>query len=167
MQLTEGKKKLIEAWGTLGSSWGINRAMAQIHALLMVAPQPLSTDDIMEQLNISRGNANMNVRSLMEWGIVKKELKAGERKEFFYTDKDIWALARQVARERQRRELVPIIDVLSEVQNVEGGDKVEVEEFNNVVKDLKGFTENLNGIFDKFGKSDQHWFYKTLLNTMK
>ena len=83
MQLTEGKKKLIEAWGTLGSSWGINRAMAQIHALLMVAPQPLSTDDIMEQLNISRGNANMNVRSLMEWGIVKKELKAGDRKEFF------------------------------------------------------------------------------------
>ena len=76
-------------------------------------------------------------------------------------------MARQVARERQRRELVPIIDVLSEVQNVEGGDKVEVEEFNNVVKDLKGFTENLNGIFDKFGKSDQHWFYKTLLNTMK
>ena len=89
MKLTEGKEKFIQAWGTLGSSWGINRTMAQVHALLLIAPESLCAEDIMEELNISRGNANMNIRALMDWGLVSKELKSGERKEFFSAEKDI------------------------------------------------------------------------------
>ncbi|RZJ54238.1 MAG: ArsR family transcriptional regulator, partial [Flavobacterium sp.] len=68
MDFKEAKNKFIQTWGALGSQWGINKTMAQIHALLMVAPEPLSMEDIMEELQISRGNASMNLRALMDWG---------------------------------------------------------------------------------------------------
>ena len=68
MEWQEGKDKFLQAWGTLGTSWGINRTMAQIHALMMISPRALSADEVMEELQISRGNANMNIRALMDWG---------------------------------------------------------------------------------------------------
>ena len=70
MTLTEGKDKFIQSWGTLGTNWGINRTMAQIHALLLVSPESLSAEGIMKELQISRGNANMNLRALIDWGLV-------------------------------------------------------------------------------------------------
>ena len=79
MKLKEAKEQFIHAWGTLGSNWGINKTMAQVHALLLVSPDPLSAEEIMAELNISRGNANMNLRELIEWGIVNKIHKSGER----------------------------------------------------------------------------------------
>ena len=72
MQLTEAKEKFVQSWGSLGSQWGINRTMAQIHALLLVSHEALSTEDIMETLQISRGNANMNIRELINWQLVQK-----------------------------------------------------------------------------------------------
>ncbi len=80
MKFPEAKKQFIQTWGTLGSEWGINRSMAQVHALLLIAPKPLSADEIMEELSISRGNANMNLRDLMNWTLVSKQLVPGERK---------------------------------------------------------------------------------------
>ncbi|MFY0600876.1 MAG: HTH domain-containing protein [Cyclobacteriaceae bacterium] len=163
MEYEEAKHKFIQAWGMLGSSWGINKAMAQIHALLLLSKEPLSADEIMEQLQISRGNANMNIRGLIDWGIVQKEFKAGERKEFFLADKDIWELARQVSRERRRREIEPILKVLQQVQSVEGKEKKEIEEFKSVTGDLLDFSLKIDGMLDKFTKSDQNWFFKLLL----
>ena len=89
--------------------------MAQIHALLIISPDPLTADEIMEELQMSRGNVNMNVRALMDWGIVTKENKVGDRKDYFVADKDVWELARQVSRERRKREIEPIIKVLNQV----------------------------------------------------
>ena len=80
MELAEARQKFIHSWGVLGSNWGINKTMAQIHALLLISNEPISTEDIMEELQISRGNTNMNVRTLMDWGIVTKEHKIGEWK---------------------------------------------------------------------------------------
>ena len=70
MKLTEAKQQFISSWGAFGTYWGINRTMAQIHALLMVSPNPITQDDVMEQLNVSRGNVNMNIRDLITWGLV-------------------------------------------------------------------------------------------------
>ena len=162
MEYREGKEKFIQAWGALGSSWGINKAMAQIHALLLISKNPLSTEEIMEELKISRGNANMNIRALIDWGIVQKENKLGERKEYFTAGKDIWELARQVSRERRRREIEPIIKILEQVQDVKGND-MNVEEFKEVTKDLRDFSLKVDGVLDKFIKSDQNWFYKLLM----
>lgn len=163
MEYKEAKHKFIQAWGSLGSSWGINKAMAQIHALLLVATEPLSTEDIMEELKISRGNANMNIRGLIDWGIVHKESVPGERKEYFVAGKDVMELARQVSRERRKREIEPIIKVLEQVQEVSGEDEARVQEFKAVTKDLKDFSSKVDGLVEKFSKSDQNWFYKMLL----
>ncbi len=163
MEYKEAKQNFIQAWGTLGSSWGINKAMAQIHALLLLATEPLCAEDIMDQLQMSRGNVNMNLRALMDWGIVKKEHRVGERKEFFSTGKDVWELAKQVSKERRRREIEPILNVLGEVQNVTGDNKKEVAEFKKVTSDLFDFTHKVDGMIEKFTKSDQTWFYKLLM----
>src|SRR5215204_3841700 len=110
--------------------------MAQIHALLMVSPKARSTEEIMEELSISRGNANMNIRALLDWGIITRISVAGERKEYFKSEKDVWALARQVARERRKRELEPILKVLKEVNEVQNDGSEEAKELKKVVKEL-------------------------------
>ena len=163
MELQKAQQEFIQSWGLLGSSWGINKAMAQIHALLLISPEALSTEDIMEQLQISRGNANMNIRSLIDWGIVEKEHKIGERKEFFSTHKDILTLARQVTRERRRREIEPLLKMLNAVQEVEKSNDAETKEFKKVTKDLLEFSNKVDGLLDKFSKTDKNWFYKMLL----
>ena len=88
MKLQEAKAEFVQSWGILGSQWGINRTMAQIHALLLVAADPLTTEEIMQQLSISRGNTNMNVRELMDWNLVQKVIVPGERKEYFKAEKE-------------------------------------------------------------------------------
>ncbi len=167
MKYQEAKEKFIEAWGTLGSSWGINRTMAQIHALLLIHPKALTADEIMEELKISRGNANMSIRALVDWGIVTKRSKIGERKEYFGAKKDIWELARQVSRERQRREISPILSVLEEVRNVEEGSQENLKEFKEVTTNIMSFTQQVDGMLNKFVSSDQNWFYKSVLRLTK
>lgn len=163
MEYKDAKHKFIQAWGTLGSSWGINRAMAQIHALLLISTEPLSADDIMEELKMSRGNVNMNLRALIGWGIVKKEHKVGQRREYFSAGKDIWELAKQVSKERRRREIAPVLSVLSEVQNVSGDNRKAVAEFKKVTGELYDFTNKVDGMVEKFTTSEQNWFYKLIM----
>lgn len=168
MKLVEAQEKFIQAWGTLGSSWGINRTMAQVHALLLISPESLSAEDIMEELKISRGNANMNVRALIDWGLVSKEFKSGERKEFFSAEKDIWKVATQVMKERRKRELEPVLKVLSEVSQIEG-DKKDPK--------IKAFTDSINGIqsvvskadktIETIIKADESWFVTSFMKLMK
>lgn len=166
MELEEAKNKFIQSWGTLGSSWGINKTMAQIHALLLITPGILSTEDIMDELKISRGNANMNIRALIDWGIVTKEYKAGERRDFFSADKDVWEIGRKITRERNKREVEPVLKVLNEIKNVKGKGE-EIETFKTVISDLDSFTTKMSGVVDKFVKSDEHWFYENLLKIIK
>src|SRR5260221_11188689 len=120
MQLAEAKAQFIANWGRFGTNWGINRTMAQIHALLLVSPDHLSADEVMEQLSISRGNANMNLRELMDWGLVEKVIVPGERKEFFTAEKDIWKVAQQIVKERKKRELDLMIPWLKALGEEEG-----------------------------------------------
>jgi DNA-binding transcriptional regulator GbsR (MarR family) len=167
MKYTEAKEELIQAWGNLGYSWGLNKTMAQIHALLMISPKPLSTEEIMLELSISRGNANMNIRALLDWGIISRILIPGERKEFFKSEKDIWALARQVAKERRKRELEPILKVLREVSEVQSDGSEDTKELKRVVKDLKNFAEKSDGLLETFIKSEESWFWNVLLKIMK
>jgi len=162
MKLTEAKAEFIQAWGTLGSSWGINRTMSQIHALLIVSPKPMSAEQIMDELKISRGNANMNIRALMDWNLVKKQLIPGERKEFFTAGKDIVEVARQIAKERKRREIDPILEVMESLKKVEGTDQ-ETEDFKKVITELGDFTQKVESTLDKFIRSDKNLFYKTAI----
>ena len=94
MNYSASREKFIETWGTLGSQWGINKSIAQIQALLLIAPSPLTTDDIMEELKMSRGNASMSIRQLLDWGIIYKKSIAGDRKEYFIAEKVLEALTK-------------------------------------------------------------------------
>lgn len=117
MHLNDAKSHFIHTWGTLATQWGINRTMAQIHALLLISPLPLSTDQIMERLLISRGNANMNIRSLIDWALLYKEIRPGVRREYFRAEKDMWLVTRRIIKERKKREIDPLNDMLKDVRN--------------------------------------------------
>lgn len=108
------RERFILHWGEMGSLWGINRTMAQIHALLYISPESLSANDIMKELQISRGNVSMALRELIAWGIVSRVHIKGERREFYTTEKDVWQMFRIIARERKKREVDPTINVLRE-----------------------------------------------------
>ncbi len=111
-ELERVRERFILHWGEMGSLWGINRTMAQIHALLFISPEPLSANEIMEELQISRGNVSMGLRELIAWGIVNRVHVKGERREFYTTEKDVWKMFRIIARERKKREVDPTIYVL-------------------------------------------------------
>src|SRR6188508_2828802 len=111
-QLAAARDEFVMQWGAIGSAWGINRTMAQIHALLIVTPRALTTDEVMEELQISRGNAHTNLRELVGWGLVRSVVRKGERKEYFEAEKDVWKMFCTVMRERRRRELLPALDVI-------------------------------------------------------
>lgn len=168
MNLTEAKKQFIQTWGTLGSEWGINRTMAQVHALLLISPNALCTEDIMEQLNVSRGNANMNLRELMNWTLINKELVPGDRKEYFVAEKDIWEIARIIARERKRREIEPVLKVLNGLKEVEGDQKdKELKAFTETVNNLSNFVGKMDKSVDMMLKADENWFFGTILKMIK
>ena len=168
MHLDEAKERFIQSWGALGSAWGINRTMAQVHALLLITPEPLSAEEIMNILNISRGNANMNVRALIDWGLVRKEHKAGERREYFVAEKDIWRVAMQVTMERRKREIAPVLQMLNEVHDVEGDKKdPEVKSFVDAVENLQTIVGQADSFLDVLIKADQDWFAETLMKIFK
>jgi DNA-binding transcriptional regulator GbsR (MarR family) len=166
MDWREGKEKFLQSWGALGSEWGINRTMAQIHALLMIAPQALSADSVMEELTISRGNANMNLRALMDWGLVYKELRAGDRKEYFVAEKDIWKVVRQIIINRKKKELDPMVKVLDEISGVEAKCP-DSEALVKMVKDLKLFSSKADSTLEMLVKADSNWFVGTFMKMIK
>lgn len=168
MELQEARLKFIEAWGKLGTEWGINRTMAQVHALLLITPGELTTEEIMEQLQISRGNANMTLRDLIGWGLVEKKHRAGERKEYFFADKDTWNIARQVAKERRKRELDPVLKVLDELSKVEGDKKDEnYKTFNKSINDINKLAKNVDKTLETMIKAEENWFWSSILKIFK
>ena len=167
MNYEEAKLKFINTWGSLGTLWGINKAMAQIQALLFISTQPLSMEEIMNELKISRGNTSMNLRQLMEWGIVTKELIPGERKEFFTTEKDVQELSRIVAKERSRREIKPVIKVLKEVSSIKDDGSKKTKELIKQTKALHDLTQNADAMINKLADQKQNWITKSLIKLIK
>lgn len=150
MKYPEAKEKFIETWGNLGSQWGVNKSIAQVQALLLISPEPLSTDDIMKELTISRGNANMSIRQLLDWGIVYKKAIAGDRKEYFIAEKNVWKWSLKIGNVRKQRELNPVLDLLREIaENSEATKSAEEKEFAKQIKDLNAFTQQISKLADK------------------
>src|SRR3954471_12525137 len=135
--LREARDEFVSQWGVIGNAWGINRTMAQIHALLITAPAALSTDEIMEELKVSRGNAHKNLRDLVSWGLIRSVVRKGERKEYFEAEKNVWKMFCIILRERRRRELRPAQAALRECAARTTGLKgAEAVAFNEQIKAL-------------------------------
>lgn len=168
MKLTEAKQQFISSWGAFGTQWGINRTMAQIHALLLVSTGPLTQDDLMEELSISRGNVNMNIRELIGWGLVDRVIISGERKEYFTAEKDIWKVATQIIKERKKRELDPMIKLLSQLENIDGDKKdKDVQQFTQVIGSIKKLGLQADKTLDLLVKADENWFTGSILKMFK
>lgn len=106
------QERFIALWGEMGSAWGIPRTMAECHALLYIVGEPLNTDEVIERLHISRGNASMTLRTLVEWGLVGRVHNRGDRREYFRAEQDVWRLFATIVRERKRREFDPLRQAL-------------------------------------------------------
>lgn len=144
-QLLEAQDRFIASWGRMGSVWGISRTMAEVHALLYITGQPMCTDEIMERLGVSRGNVSMSVRSLLEWGVIEKVRHAGDRKEYFQAEQDVWSMLRAIARERIKREVDPLLDALDEIGELAPQVEIKSQE------EIRALHKRLDEIRDGFG----------------
>lgn len=168
MKLIEARQQFISSWGAFGTHWGINRTMAQIHALLLVSPDPLTQDDMMEELNISRGNVNMNIRELINWGLVERVILPGERKEYFSAEKDIWKVVKQIVKERKKRELEPMLQLLDKLEEVEGDKRDKaVKSFIDTVSSIKKLGKQADKTLDTMIKAEENWFVSNLIKIFK
>ncbi|MET0463124.1 MAG: MarR family transcriptional regulator [Chitinophagaceae bacterium] len=168
MKLTEARQQFISSWGAFGTHWGINRTMAQIHALLLVSPDPLTQDDMMEELNVSRGNVNMNIRELINWGLVERVLLPGERKEYFSAEKDIWKVVKQIVKERKKRELEPMLGLLDKLEEVEGDKRDKnVKAFVDTVSGIKKLGKHADRTLDLMIKAEENWFVSNMVKLFK
>lgn len=102
-------QRFVEAWGAMGSLWGINRSVARVHALLMASEEPISLDEIAERLQISKGNASMSLRELRNFGVVRQVEVPGDRRDFYVTEPDVWTMFFRILGERKRREFDPAL----------------------------------------------------------
>ena len=154
--LTEARDEFVAQWGAMGTAWGINRTMAQIHALLITIPGSMTTDEIMADLRISRGNAHGNLRELVSWGLVRNVIRKGERKEYFEAEKDAWKMFCIIMRERSRREIRPAIGVLQNcAARTRGLKSPEAAAFNAQIKGLTDFLQLADSLTAKVSDSEQ------------
>jgi DNA-binding transcriptional regulator GbsR (MarR family) len=167
MKLEEGRYRFIQAWGSLGSSWGISKSMAQIHALLLSSNAGLSTDEIMEEIKLSRGNVNTNVRELINWRLVRKETMIGERKEFFVAEHDVHSIAQHIMEERKRREIEPVRRLLQELKTTEFiGDKDEIKHFKQLISDLSDFVGQMENLMNLMTRISSNNYLKKMIKAI-
>jgi DNA-binding transcriptional regulator GbsR (MarR family) len=119
--------QFVDAWGAMGSFWGVNRSVARVHALLLASSRPWTLDEISERLRISKGNASTSLKELRSWNVVRKIFKPGERKEFFLSEPDAWQMFFSIVRERKRREFDPILASLREAMALAGEAPREID----------------------------------------
>ena len=117
-ELRRSKEAFISHWGEMGSSWGVPRSMAEIHALLFIEGRPLCADEIMDRLQVSRGNVSTTLRQLADWGIVTRVRLRGDRKDHFQAEQDVWTLLSLIVRARKRRELEPLLAALDDASSI-------------------------------------------------
>ena len=123
-QLSHVQQQYILHWGEMGTRWGINRTVAQIHALLYLSPKPLAADEIAETLTVARSNVSTSIRELEGWGLVRAAPMLGERREHYECIKDVWEMFRLIVEQRKRREVDPTIQLLRQclIQLETGGE---------------------------------------------
>jgi DNA-binding transcriptional regulator GbsR (MarR family) len=160
------KDRFVRTWGEMASQWGINKTMARVHALLMASDTALSTDEIMSALGISRGNANMNLRALVDWGLVRRVAVGGERKEYFQSEKDVWNMCCRIARERKRREIEPVIGALEECLKEAGSGK-DAAAFRKRLTELLDLVRTLDFVLGQVARQEKNAVMPKVLTLLK
>ena len=146
--LTPVMRKFILHWGEMGTRWGVNRTVAQVHALLYLAPEPLNAEEIAKALSVARSNVSTSLRELEAWGIVRAVHRLGDRREHYESMKNVWEMARVIGDERKRREIDPTLAVLreclAELDRAKPGDLA----LRQRVADMLNFVEALTSLYE-------------------
>lgn len=147
-KLNQAREEFIAQWGALGTQWGINRTMAQIHALLMTSPDSLCTDEVMAALSVSRGNAHTNLKELVNWGLLRMIVVRGDRRDFYEAEKDVWQIFTIIARERKRREIDPALALLNkcaeETKDLKGEEAIAFHQQVKKLEEFVGFASKMS-----------------------
>ncbi|WP_236049367.1 GbsR/MarR family transcriptional regulator [Hymenobacter negativus] len=160
LTLAEAKAQFVHTWGVSGASWGVSKTLAQVHALLLVSAVALSTEDLMEQLKISRGNASMTVRELLDWGLIYKELRPGERREYFVAEKDMLQVTRCIIRARKRRELDQMKRSLDQLAALPGDPaNAEYRAFHSALTDIQQLATVSDKLLNRLMHAEKSWFW--------
>lgn len=168
MTIEEKKAKFIEAWGQLGTKWGISKTMAHIHALLLFAEKPMCADQITEALSISRGNTCMNIKSLIEWELIHGISYNGDRKEYYEAEKDMWTIFTNIIKKRKEQELLPLQDLLQELScDSPNPDTPDCQKFQNRISEMKMFANKADGMLTSFINSENSWLMRGMKMMMK
>jgi len=150
MELTPTIQKYILHWGEMGTRWGVNRTVAQIHALLFLSNQPLNAEQIAETLTVARSNVSNSLKELQSWGLVRITHMAGDRRDHFVALQDVWEIFRVIVEERKRREIDPTLSVLRECA-IEADQDPELEAATKAKMDnVLAFLEMLSVTYDDY-----------------
>ena len=143
MKLTPVMQKYILHWGEMGTRWGVNRTVAQIHALLYLAPAPLPADEIAETLGVARSNVSNSLRELQGWGLVTLNHVLGDRRDHFATEKDVWQTLMTIVEQRKRREIDPTLTMLRQCAIEAENDNETDPEIKERIERMLTFVETL------------------------
>lgn len=146
-KLSSVQQKFILHWGEMGTRWGINRTVAQIHALLYISPQPLPAEDIADTLGVARSNVSNSLKELQGWGIVKRIHVLGDSRDHFESMKDVWEMFRVVLDERKKREIDPTMRMLRECIVEAEKDKDTDKHTEQKLRDLHNFFETTTALY--------------------
>jgi DNA-binding transcriptional regulator GbsR (MarR family) len=153
--LTEVQKRFVLHWGEMGARWGINRTVAQIHALLYLSPEPLPADEITRLLGVARSNASTSLRELQAWGIVRLVHVLGDKREHFESLRDVWEMFRIILDERKRREIDPTREMLRAALDPDGAG-ADLDEFTRMrLQELGDFMETASTWYSKVSRWPQ------------
>lgn len=152
MKLTPVMEKFIVHWGEMGTRWGVNRTVAQIHALLYLSSKPLDAEEISSTLGVARSNVSNSLKELISWRLAKVVHVMGDRRDHFVTMSDVWDIFETIVSERKKREVNPTLEILRECEAEATKDKQTPEEVKKRIAEMKEFMENLTDWHDQMQK---------------
>lgn len=156
------ENRFICEWGKLCTNWGVNKTMGQIHAVLLISHRPMCANQIMARLAMSSGNVNMNLKTLEKWHLIEKTHIDGERKDFYYAEKDLGKVFKIVVAERRKRELDPLIDLLKELEAVKPKCD-QSKEFCKVTRELQQFATKVHHALSSITSDKASWLSRILM----
>jgi DNA-binding transcriptional regulator GbsR (MarR family) len=149
MQLTPTMQRCVLHWGEMAGRWGVSRSVAQIHALLFLAPAPLTAEEIAETLNVARSNVSVSLKELQAWDLVSVTHQLGDRRDYFQARKDIWEVLTMIMDGRKKREIDPTLQMLREASADARKDHETPEAVKQRIGDMLEFLEELSGWYEQ------------------
>jgi DNA-binding transcriptional regulator GbsR (MarR family) len=152
IEMTPAMRRFVLRWGDMGTTWGVNRSIAQIHALLFVSGRPLNAEEIADALQLARSNVSTSIRDLVDWGLVKRAPIMGERRDHYEAEGDVWEMASKIVAIRKAREIDPAAEDLRIVLDEAKADPATSPAAVERLSELKGLIDLLNGWYEQMNR---------------